>query len=193
MFCASNRAHSLFAILALAGLGDVGACSKSDSPTFVELRVTQPLIASVGGDISTRVTVREDGCVLIRYPAYDTRHGEYAYRLGDDELGRLRTDLAVTRVASFDAIAVAQDLQRRETVKRNEPHVLRHHVSDEAVVELRIVKPSGAKGARNHVTWSGIRAQLLDHPDLAPVAGLAAARDRLLQLGSDRRMSKVQP
>lgn len=188
-----NRAHLLLGILALAGVGDAAACSKGAAPAFVELRVTQPLIATMDGDVSTRVTVREDGCVLVRYPVYDTRHGDHAYRLSIDELRTLRADLAATGVANFDAIAVGQDLQRRETIKRNDRSGTRHHVSDEAVIELQIERPAGPKGARNVITWSGIRAQMLNHPDLAPVAGLAAARDRLLQLGSDDRMHKVQP
>jgi len=180
-------------VLALAGIGEVAACSKSAAPEFVELRLTQPLIASASDDVATRVVVHEDGCVRLHYPAYDSRHGEYAYRLTVEELRALRTDLAESRVASFDPVAVAQDLQRRETMKRAAPNAVRHHVSDEAVLELRIAKPAGPSGARHEITWSGIRGQLLDHPDLAPVAGLAAARDRLLQLGSDGRMHNVQP
>jgi hypothetical protein len=190
---AADAVRSLMASLALVGLGDAAACGKTTAPAFVEMQVTQPLIAVPGGDLSLRVGVREDGCVLIHYPAYDSRHGDYAFRLAEDELRGLRTDLAATGIARFDPVAVAQDLQRRETIKRSQPDAVRHRVSDEAVVELWIEKPSGPKGARNTVTWSGIREQLLNHPDLAPVAGLAAARDRLLRLGEDPRMRKVQP
>jgi hypothetical protein len=193
MLCTAHRVQWLAGMLALAGIGEAGACNQGAATEFVELRLTQPLVATAGDDTATRVAVREDGCVLLHYPAYDSRHGEYAYRLTGEELGRLRADLADSRVASFDPAAVAQELQRREAIKRASPDGLRRHVSDEAVIELRIVKPAGPDGARHEFTWSGVRGQLLDHPDLAAVAGLAAARDRLLNLGSDRRMQKVQP
>jgi hypothetical protein len=131
--------------------------------------------------------------VLTHYPAYDSRHGDYAYRLAAEELQAVRAELAATGVAHFDAAAVAQDLQRREAIKRNTPNAVRHHVSDEAVIEMSILKPAGPAGARHTVRWSGIEGQRRNHPDLASVAGLAAARDLLLRLGTDRRMQKVQP
>lgn len=193
MLRGSRLVRSSFAILALASLADVRACDKSTAPAFVELRLTQPLIMPESGDASTRVTVREDGCVLTHYPAYDTRHGDYAYRLAADELQALRADIAASGVAHFDTTVVTQDLQRRETIKRNTPNAVRHHVSDEAVVEISIVKPAGPAGARHTIRWSGIEGQRRNHPELASIAGLAAARDRLLQLGTDGRMQKVLP
>ena len=180
----------LFGLASLTGGAEAAACAKSGATPVVDLRITQPVIAFAGNDdLSMQVLVREDGCVLIHYPAYDTRHGDYTYRLDARELRSLRAELRATGVSRFDPAAVRRDLASRALAKQAVAGSRLVHVSDEEVIELQIESAVGTKATE--FAWSGLRAQRRNHPDQEAIAGLAAARERLLQLSTDRRAIKV--
>lgn len=167
------------------------ACTGADHAKVVAgLRVTQPLIASPRADDSVVIQVRSDGCVRVRYPSWDVRAGSYAFTLSARELARLRKDLAASRIADFSPDAVRADLARRASAKAGsaEPRYL---TSDEEVLELVFEAPAGqAKASHLSLVWSGLRSQRLNHPDQPDLAALQAARDRLLGLAVDRRLTK---
>ncbi len=173
---------------------DVSACSQSTAPAVVEMRITQPLIATGDGDLALKVGVRVDGCVTIHYPSYDTRAGDYAYQLSAAELRSLQAEIDTSGIAKFDPASVRRDLLAREVAKRARPEGhARFAVSDEEVIEFRMGPHSDVKGrASTLLVWSRLREQLLNHPDQAALIGLAAVRDRLLELGSDRLMTKIE-
>jgi hypothetical protein len=67
------------------------------------------------------------------------------------------------------------------------------HVSDQEVIELRVEAPAGAgKAGAAAFVWTGLTQQRLLHPERADLAGLQRTRDRLLALGADRRMKRVE-
>lgn len=184
----------LLGLFLVVGNHDVSACSLSTVPALVEMRITQPLIATGDGDLALIVGVRADGCVTIHYPSYDTRAGDYAYQLSAAELRSLKAEFDTSGIAKFDPATVRRDLLARDLAKRSQPE---NHasfaVSDEEVIEFRMDPRSEVKGGANALlVWTGLREQLLNHPDQAALIALAAVRDRLLELGSDRRMTKIE-
>lgn len=184
----------LLGLFLVIGNHDVSACSKSTAHAFVEMRITQPLIATIDGDLALKVGVRADGCVTIHYPSYDTRAGDYSYRLTAAELRSLQAEIDTSGIAKFDPASVRRDLLARDLAKRSRPdgHAS-FAVSDEEVIEFRMDRHSEVKGrAGTLLVWSGLREQLLNHPDQAALIALGAVRDRLLELGSDRRMTKLE-
>lgn len=183
---------SFFALLLVAATPAAIACSQSSAPPVAGLRVSQPLIATLQGDDSTLIQVRADGCVGVHHPAWDVRAGSYAFALEPAELAELRRELQATRIAGFDPAAVQADLAKRTAVKAATPGIT-YRVSDEEVIELQVENP-GKSATRPYtaITWTGLRAQRLNHPEQPELAALAAARDRLMQLADDRRLARIE-
>jgi hypothetical protein len=165
-----------------------GACEATSSAPLAEIRITQPVLATPDGDSTHSVRVAQDGCVQVHYPSWDTRAGSYAYRLDGDELRDLRAQLAATRINGFDPAKVRSDLERRDAQKRAQAAVrTEYRVTDEEVIELQFDDGSSKARVPSTLVWSGVRQQLLNHPDQTDLIGLSAARDLLLDLADDPR------
>jgi hypothetical protein len=165
-----------------------GACEVTGGTPLAEIRITQPVLATPDGDSTHSVRVAQDGCVKVHYPSWDSRAGSYTYRLEPNELRDLRAQLTATRVSGFDPAKVRSDLARRDTEKRAQATVrTEYRITDEEVIELQLEDTSNKAGASSTVVWSGVRQQLLNHPDQPDLIGLSAARDLLLDLADDPR------
>lgn len=186
---------SLAFLLAAGASHAAPGCGKSSSPAIVQLRVTQPLILTPDGDVSFKVQLQADGCVTVHYPSYDQRAGTYRYALGPAEFDRLRQQVKASGIEEFNPEAVRAELEQLAAAKNAGagPSVI-HRVSDEEVIELSIEGQTTPKtGAGSPaLVWSGLREQLLNHPQHSRLLALRSLTDRLTQLGSDPRMSKVQ-
>jgi hypothetical protein len=177
---------------ALAAAGDVQACAKRAAPE-IAMRITQPLLASVEANNSLQIEVAADGCVRVHYPKYDTRAGDYVYTLSARELNALRAEIAATRIGEFRPDMVRADLARRQIAKRAQPDAISYRVTDEEVIEISLGAAAAKVGSAPMLAWSGLREQLLNHPDQPDLIALSAARDRLSELAADPRAKKVQP
>lgn len=184
----------ILAVLALACMPAAQACVDKSYAPVVELRINHPVIASPDGDSTYLVAVDAGGCVKLHFPIYDTRAGTYAYRLAPEEFGQLQRELRASGIAGFDPAAVKADLQARERAKAG-LEAEGYAVRDEEILEFVVTDAAtGAKGnARHEFLWTGLREQLLNHPDQGALIGVAAVRDRLGQLADDQRKMRVQP
>ena len=61
------------------------------------------------------------------------------------------------------------------------------------MLEIAFGLPMKALSTGPALRWSGLRGQLMTHPDHPQLIGLTALRDRLLELGNDKRAKKVTP
>lgn len=165
------------------------ACQQSGS-VQLRLRVYSPLVAAQFGP-STDVSVDDAGCVVAKFPAFDTRHGTHAFRLGGTELAALRTQVRDSGIQRIDAAQLKRALQTE--AKFAAPPV-EHVVSDGDIIHLELAAGSSkSTGARPvSLQWSNLDADLRNHPYSRELKALDLVRRRLIDLSTDRRL-EVQP
>lgn len=178
---------------ALLGATRAQACVDGAFVPVVELRASQPLMASPDGDDDYLTAIDAHGCVKLHFPSFDTRRGTYAFRLDATEFSRLQRELAASGVLRFDPSEVRRDLRARELAKSTDTGTIGYYVRDEEILAFVLTdRAIGGKGeVRTQFVWTGLREQLLNHPDQPSLIGIAAVRDRLNQLAGDTRMKRV--
>ena len=179
-------------MLAAGGLLSAGAASacQQSGPPQIRLRVYSPLVAAQSGP-STDVSVDGSGCVVARFPSFDTRHGTHAFLLGGIELASLRAHLRDSGLQRIDAARLKRALQIE--AKFAAPPV-EHVVSDGDIIHLEFAAADGKAGSARPVSlqWSNLDADLRNHPYSRELKALDDARRRLIDLSTDRRL-EVQP
>jgi hypothetical protein len=185
----------ILTVMALLAVPDSQACVGKSFSAIIEMRSTQPLLASPDGDDTQSLAVDATGCVKVHFPAFDTRAGTYSFRLDESEFASLKQELRSSKVMSFDAAAVKRDLLALEAQKDSRAGLTGYRVTDEEVLELSLFGDAigDKRAAPQRVTWTGLREQLLNHPELDSLVGLAAVRERLNLLATDARKRRVQP
>jgi hypothetical protein len=185
----------ILVVMTLLAAADSHACVGKSFTPIVELRSSQPLLASPDGDNSQSIAIDASGCVKVHFPAFDTRAGTYGFRLDPAEFAGLKRELRSSKVMNFDAAAVKRELLAHEAQKVAQPVLTGYRVTDEEVLELSLLGDAigDKRAAPQQVTWTGLREQLLNHPELDALVGLAAVRERLVLLTTDTRKTRVQP
>ncbi|HRQ63688.1 MAG TPA: hypothetical protein PKZ76_02280 [Xanthomonadaceae bacterium] len=189
-----SRAHShaphayrLLAAIFIAALSgsDLAAagCGKSVESPIARLELIAPLVAHMGPAL--KLSVGEDGCVLIERPGYYAQPGAHSFRLDATELNSLRSELAAASERLPDAGAI------RSTVEAA------RRAADDAgisfvVADGNLLRLSFRDGddRRRTYSWRNLEEDLLNHPDIEGLVALGALRDRLVELAGDARMER---
>jgi hypothetical protein len=172
-------------VLAFCALSAVAAeCGKSVSEPIIQMELIAPLMAHIGPAL--KVTVGADGCVVAERPPYYAQPGRFAFRLEAAELRTLRSELAAVGPGRFDANAVKSELAKRSAEKVQGDTL--YAVADGNLLRLRA---SGKDGGQSSIAWRNLEQDLLNFPDIESLVALAAARDLLLELGSDARLERL--
>ena len=135
-------------------------------------------------DTTPLLRIYGDGRVLVHYPVYMQRAGDYELRLPAEEVESLIAELEAEGLASLD---VARGLERRqEKVELQQSRGELFHVSDTTQTVLRFrVNPSGAVragGSSKTVRWNNVQTDAKRFPELDTVQAIARCEERLQEL-----------
>ena len=167
--------------------------SYSEASGAVVVRYTRTPGELAGPDTSTTVTVYGNGRVIVHYPPFGARRGDYEMTLSKAELDELVATLVYNDMVEYDAKAVATERQAI-TVANN----TRFYVADADIstfeIGLTSYSLSGAPtriNVQRQVTVSALQAEAQQFPGIQSLVDLAAAERHLLKLVSNANLSQV--
>jgi hypothetical protein len=202
-------------LLGAAALGvgfAVGAAAAQDvsEPTLEYARDPATVVVSfretLGGvadaDPGPFVTVHGDGRVLVHFPAYMKRGGDYELRLDEQEMRDLLLLLVEHGVLGFDETA-ARDAKRAVAVARRAaaPSGGAVRVASDTSwtvfeVALERYRPAASRAApaatRKTIAWPDPRTDAALYPSIAAIRDLAAAEQALRALMERPDLTKVR-
>lgn len=139
-------------------------------------------------DLTPMIRIFGDGRILVHYPDYSSKAGDYDGWLQPAELESLLDSLLAKGLASFEPSAVKSlkhseivRLQKAALVTRTRPD--RFMVADAtiSVFELKLTAVASGEPQRN-IAWSGLETDALLYPDIEPIRQLRAAELELRAL-----------
>jgi hypothetical protein len=174
----------------------------SRDPQAVVASLTEVVAEIDDPDRGPSVTVYGDGRVLIHYPHYMKRAGDWELRLSDAELDALLVSLG-GKLAAFDtqdALSELSQARLRGTSGAPDGDPADVDVSDPGAtkIRLRLVSYRYATGGdselRNvdkQIEWMGLRGDAERHTRVVSVQELAAAHRELLALMERTDLEKL--
>jgi hypothetical protein len=159
------------------------ACAKSVADPVVTMELIAPLMVHMGPAL--RLSLGDDGCLVVERPAYYAQPGFHAFRLEAPELRTLKAELAQASPARLDVAALRQSVAALGAANAEGPQFV---VADGNMLRIRLREADGRHVA---IQWRNLDQDLLNHPDLEGLVTLATLRDRLMELASDRRLEAV--
>ena len=148
-------------------------CIKSEAPPLAEYRSATPLLPMTPENVMS-VRILEDGCVLLRRPAYFKGAGLDAIRLSSDELSAFKGQLLASGLDTLEPGTVRQ--RHAQKSKAAKPGDVFHMSTDENIIEFDLhprLAPARLKTLRT-VRWNTLHADLLNHPDDSDLLKIAA-------------------
>jgi hypothetical protein len=172
----------------------------SGDPATVVLSFSEILGGIEDPDPGPSLRVYGDGRVVVHYPDYMTRAGDYSVRLGRDELEGLLRSLIEKEVVEFDEAAVRRSVRKAEAARRAGPGEF-FAVFDASTTEIglrldRYTPPAGRGperlGVQKRISWHGLRAHARHYPGVAAIQKLATARRELVALMEREDLAKIE-
>ncbi|MEO6027088.1 MAG: hypothetical protein ABIR79_09515 [Candidatus Binatia bacterium] len=191
----------------VATLPGRGAIIEPARRSDVAVIVYREVLGEIGGaDRGPTLTIFGDGRMVAHYPRYMKRAGDYELRLAPSELDALLRSLAAKGVLDFDATATRAATRasmmaaRQRALATNTPIQLFEAVDAsttviEVAVERYVAATPGAREVRNATTraaWTGLRADVDQHPDVPALRDLAAAEQELRALRERAGFTRVR-
>jgi hypothetical protein len=134
-------------------------------------------IGEIAEDDGPSLTVYGDGRTVAHWPAYMKRAGDYDVRLSRPEVDGLVASLVARGILDVDA-AAARRAVRDAALARRAAGATVTVVSDRDVTTIELNTHRG----RRAVAWAGLREDAREHPDVAAIRELNAARQDLVGL-----------
>lgn len=215
-----TRRRRLRAALGLAvGLGLVGVASAgraqappaapggarasfaySGDPATVVLSFTEILGAIEDPDPGPSLRVYGNGRVVVHYPAYMQRAGDYTLQLRRDEMQGLLGSLLEKEVVEFDEAATRRSVREAAAAQRAGSGEF-FAVFDASTTEIglrldRYTPPPGRGperlGVEKRISWHGLRAHARRYPGVAAIQRLAEARREMVALMEREDLAKIE-
>ena len=180
-YCGSIVRTSVLVLAAAASVWISGAPlarAASGYPTdgaTVVVRYRETLGEIGESDGGPSLTVYGNGRAVAHWPAYMQRAGDYDVQLSRREMDSLVGSLAANGVLDVDTVAVRRAAREAKAAKRaaGAPITI---VSDPAVITIELTTDQGRRAVR----WVGLREDAREHPDIAAIQSLHAARQDLV-------------
>lgn len=166
--------HPRSILMALLLMPAVGMAGCPGAAKLAEFSRISPLKAAEP-DSEEIVSLHQDGCVSVRFPRHDRRHGEVSALLSKDRFDQLRAEIDASGVDRLQPERITKSLaeqQDGETLWM---------VSDDDIVEFRWFGKDQAKST----TWRSLNSDLLKNPDSAELAQVKALQQVFLELADD--------
>lgn len=206
----------LFTLLATALCVGFGGCAAAQSagnspaqsaevlenprdPAALVVSYAQVLGEIADPDPGPTVKVFGDGWVVVHFPRYMKRAGQYEVRLGRAEMWNLVSSLA-GKLVLFDATATRQKKQELQA-RFKETHAVVSAVMDASTTVIGIYlsryKPGGIAGeeivnVQKKVSWVGLKWDAKKYPQVEAIQDLAPAQRELQALMKHPFLEKVR-
>ena len=153
-------------------------------------------------DPGPSVRVHGDGYVVVHYPRYMKRAGDYALQLSPQEMDNLMRSLVADRkIIEFDETATRRSKRDTALALQEGSRSKLFAVLDDSttVIELRMdrYKPASGSGQEifnvdKKISWYGLRSDARQYPNIEAIQNLAAVRQELVSIMERRDLKGVQ-
>jgi len=166
-------------------------------PTYLVLQYTHTYDMIENQDPIPLMRVYGDGRVLIHYPVYMKRAGDYQLQLSDSELQQLLTKL--DNAGALNLTAKAGESVQAQINAAAAGQVL-HEVSDDtnSIIETRVSRMSPSLSGKSsgqvntRVVMKNVEARAPMHPGIPELQAMSVAEQHLQALTKDRRIVKLK-
>ena len=157
----------------------------------VVIKVTEVLGEIGVPDSGPSVQVHGDGYVLVHYPRYMKRAGDYHMQLSGPAMDDLMRSLGEKKVLEFDVNANRQSKRAADVALGSGSQSQGFAVLDASttVIEVRVDRYRPAGGSAQEVlnvakkiAWYGLKSDAKRYPNIEPIQNLAAVQAQLLAL-----------
>jgi hypothetical protein len=148
------------------------------------------------------VRIHGDGYVVVHYPRYTKRAGDYALQLSRQEMDDLiRSLIEDKQILEFDETAARRSKREAAIALPREPQPKLSAVLDDSltIIELRLDRYKAANGngqellnVDKKISWPGLRSDARQYPDIEAIQKLAATQQALLALTQRQDLKKIQ-
>jgi hypothetical protein len=153
-------------------------------------------------DPGPSVRVHGDGYVIVHYPRYMKRAGDYALQLSPQEMeGLMLSLIADKKILEFDEGAARRSKRDAAMALRegSQPNLFAVLDDSTTVIELRMdrYKPASENGQEflnvdKKISWHGLRSDAEQYPNIEAIQNLAAVRQKLLSIMERRDLKRIQ-
>lgn len=153
------------------------------------------MLAGIDDGVSMRIYA--SGRVLVHYPVYMKRAGDYQMQLDDEELITLIQSLSMHGVLDFDEKKVKEKIRKKEKSRRmrGEVFVISDAVDTRVDITLDEYQENSASKKiikfQKRFNWRNIEQDAQQHKDLIEITGVYKSIQYLKLMMKDNRLLKV--
>jgi len=159
------------------------------------------ILGAIGdADKGPSLKIYGDGHMVVHYPPYMKKAGEYTLELTQGEMNRLLRSLIASKVLEFDAQAVRRSkLEIDAAAQSSQPTFYSESDAPTTIIEIRLTRytPAGSfaqeiSDVDKKVSWTGLGSDARRYPAVNEIQGLRAAEQELRALMKHQNLKKIK-
>ena len=159
------------------------------------------ILGGIGdADKGPSLKIYGDGHMVVHYPPYMKKAGEYTLQLTQGEMNRLLRSLIDKKVLEFDAQAVRRSKLETDAATKNAQATL-YSESDASTtaIEIRLTHYTPASSfaqeilnVNKKISWTGLRSDAKRYPNVEAIRDLQSAEQELQALMKHQNLKKIK-
>lgn len=153
-----------------------------------------------GADKGPSLKIYGDGHMVVYYPPYMKKAGEYTLQLTQGEMNRLLRSLIAKKVLEFDAQAVRRSkLETDAATESSQPTFYSESDAPTTTIVIRLTRytPAGSFAQEivdldKKASWTGLGSDARRYPAVNAIQGLRAAEQELQALMKHQDLKKIK-
>ena len=159
------------------------------------------ILGGIGdADKGPSLKIYGDGHMVVHYPPYMKKAGEYTLELTQGEMERLLRSLIASKVLEFDAQAVRRSkFETDAATESSQPTFYSESDAPTTTIEIRLTRytPAGSFAQEvldvdKKVSWTGLGSDARRYPTVNAIQGLRAAEQELRALMKHQNLKKIK-
>ena len=172
----------------------------SVDPRTVVVSYTHILGGIGDTDRGPSLKIYGDGHMVVHYPSYMKKAGEYTLELTRGEMNRLLRSLTAKKVMEFDPQAIRRSKLEADAATKNAQGTL-YSESDAptTAIEIRLTRytPAGSfaqeiLNVNKKISWTGLRSDAKRYPNVEAIRDLRSAEQELQALMKHQNLKKIK-
>jgi len=172
----------------------------SKDASTVVVSYTHILGAIGDADKGPSLKIYGDGHMVVYYPPYMKKAGEYTLQLTQGDMNRLLWSLIAKKVLEFDAQTVRRSkLETDAATESSQPTFYSESDAPTTAIEIRLTRytPAGSfaqeiLNVNKKVSWTGLGSDARRYPAISAIQGLRAAEQELRALMKHQNLKKIK-
>lgn len=160
----------------------------------VDLMAEDPILVykishhTLSEDDGLKIQVYNDGYVLLHYPVYMKKAGDYSVQLSEDDLRRLIDALEAPSVTNFDNRIIEQQIKAED-----EANSVVTYVSDTSYSSFEVSRSdeSGGHKTKQKISCPNLQYDAKHHPNIRAINKLAAVELILSSLMDEAEVQEL--